>query len=96
VKQLENWVAMQEAKVVRAIAHTTNVQVLCTDERGLLSVYFEPKPFVSFYKMVKNAGLKFAGLQIEFNREMVRIPSIGKTGKVCFTRRKTLRTLFSN
>jgi hypothetical protein len=96
VDQLENWVTMREAKVVRAIAHGTNVQVLCTDERGLLSVYFEHKPFVSFYKLIKNAGLKFTGLQIEFNREIVRIPSIGKTGKVCLTRRKTLRTLFAH
>jgi hypothetical protein len=93
---LENWIAIQEAKIVRAIDHQTNVQVLCTDERGLVSVYFEHKPFCSFYKLIQNAGLNFAGLQIEFNREMVRIPSIGKAGRVCSTRRKTFKTLFSH
>lgn len=87
---------MQEGKVVRIITHRSNVQVLCADERGLLSVYFDQAPFISFYKLIKKAGLKLAGLQIEFNREMVRIPSIGKTGKICSTRQKTLSSLFSH
>jgi hypothetical protein len=93
---MENRVMMQEGKIVRVIDHTTNVQVICTDERGLLSVYFEHKPFVSFYKLIQNAGLKLAGLQIEFDREMVYIPSIGKAARVCSTKRKTLRALFSH
>jgi len=93
---LSRGIAMQEGKIARVIAHKTNVQVLCTDERGLLSVYFEPKPYISFYKRIKNAGLKFAGLQIEFNHEIVRIPSIGKSGLVCLTKRKIFKTLFSH
>ena len=87
---------MQEGKVVRIITHPSNVQVLCADERGLLSVYFDQVPFISFYKLIKKAGLKLAGLQIEFNREEVRIPAIGKTGKICSTRQKTLSSLFSH
>ena len=87
---------MQEGKVVRIITHRSNVQVLCADERGLLSVYFDQGPIISFYKLIKKAGLKLAGLQIEFSREEVRIPAIGKTGKICSTRRKTLSSLFSH
>ena len=62
---------MRAAQVVRFIDQGNNVQVLCADNGGLLSVYFEHLPFISFYRLIRKAGLKLAGLQIEFNRESV-------------------------
>ncbi len=85
---------MQTATVVRIITHTNNVQILCEDDRGLLSVYFEQLPFISFYRLIKKTGLKLAGLKIEFTHEMVHIPAIGKTCETSTSRRKTLKSLF--
>lgn len=85
---------MQAGKVVRVIDHGTSVQVLCADERGLLSIYFEHKPFSLFYNLIRKAGLKLDGLQIEFNRDMVHVPALGKTCRICSIPRKTLKTLF--
>jgi hypothetical protein len=87
---------MQTGKVIRVIYHEQNVQVLCADERGLLSVYFEQTPFISFYKLVRKAGLKLAGLQIEFNREMVRVPALGKTYRVSSMPRKHLQHIYGH
>jgi hypothetical protein len=80
---------MQAAKVVRVIDHGTIVQLLCSDERGLLSVYFDIKPFDLFQKIVKKAGLSLNGLEIEFNMEMVSVTSMGKILRTCPTRKKT-------
>ncbi len=85
---------MQTATVVRIITHTNNVQLLCSDDRGLLSVYFEQMPFISFYRLIKKAGLKLAGLKIEFNHDMVWVPAIGKTCEVSASRRRSLWSLF--
>jgi hypothetical protein len=81
---------MQAAKVVRVIDHGTIIQLLCSDERGLLSVYFDNKPFSIFQKIVKKAGLSLNGLEIEFNMEMVSVTSKGKTLKSCPTRQKAV------
>ena len=74
---------MRAAMVVRFIDQGHNVQVLCADDGGLLSVYFEHLSFISFYRLIRKAGLKMAGLKIEIGRDMVRIPQIGRTCQVC-------------
>jgi hypothetical protein len=84
---ISNAEKMQTAKVVRIFDHGSNIQVLCADEWGLLSVYFEHQPFHLFNKLVHKAGLKLNGLQIQFNRDMVRVPALGKTCAVCSARR---------
>lgn len=66
--------AMRIAKIVRVIDHGTNVQLLCSDDRGLLSVYLEIKRFAHFCRAVRKAGLELLGLQIKFNRDTVLIP----------------------
>lgn len=70
---------MQTAKVVRAIDHGTFIQLLCADDRGLLSVYFDHKPFGLFCKTIQKAGLKLKGLRIKYDRNIVRVPALGKT-----------------
>ena len=69
---------MHTAKVVKVINHGTNVQLLCSDERGLLSVYFEYKPFSLFIRSLQKAGLKLNSLLIDFNQDIVRVPALGK------------------
>jgi len=76
---LKNEGRMQIAQVVRATDHGTIVQILCVDDGGLLSVYFEHKPFSLFYKAIQKAGLKLKGLQIRYDRDRVYVPSLGKT-----------------
>jgi hypothetical protein len=86
---------MSSAQIVRVIAHQTNVQVLCADERGLVSVYFDPDPFASFCKLVKRSGLKLPGLPIEFDRESVHVSALGKTCKIYSSPRNSLKTFFT-
>jgi hypothetical protein len=69
---------MQTAKIVRFFNHGTNVQLLCEDERGLLSVYFKHKPFGRLFRALHKAGLKLNGLPIKFNRDIIRVPALGK------------------
>jgi hypothetical protein len=69
---------MQAGKIVKIIDCGTKMQVLCTDERGLLSVYFENSLFNSFYQTIRKAGLNPEGLQIVFDRNIVQIPSLRK------------------
>jgi hypothetical protein len=80
--------SLHAGKVVKVMDHGTIVQLLCADDRGLLSVYFEIKPFELFQNMVKKAGLSLKGLEIEFNSEIVNITRNGKTIRTCQTRRK--------
>lgn len=68
---------LRSASVVRFINHGTNIQLLCSDERGLLSVYLAPKTFASFYKKIHKSGLRLAGLIIKFNRELLGVPALG-------------------
>jgi hypothetical protein len=70
---------MQTAQVVRATDHGTIVQLLCAADRGLLSVYFEHKPFSLLYKAIQKAGLELKGLQIRYDRDRVHVPALGKT-----------------
>jgi hypothetical protein len=79
---------LQAGKVVKVIDHGTIVQLLCVDDRGLLSVYFEIKSFELFQNMVKKAGLCLKGLEIEFNSEIVNITRNGKTIRTCPTKSK--------
>ncbi len=66
---------MRLGTIVRIIDHGTNVQLMCADERGLLSVYLEIKRFGHLARAVKKAGLELLGLQIKFNRDTVLIPA---------------------
>ena len=70
---------MQTAKVIRATDLGTPVQLLCTDDGGLSSVYLEHKPFSLFYKTILKARPKLKGLQIRYDRERVQVLSIDKT-----------------
>jgi hypothetical protein len=68
---------MQTGHIVRIFDLGAKVQILCADERGLLSVYFERKPFSQFVKAVKRARLKLNGLCINFNKDVIRVPALG-------------------
>ena len=70
---------MQTAQIVRATDHGPIVQVLCADDRGLLSVYFEHKPFSLLYKALRKAGLNLEGLQIRYDRNRVYVLALDKT-----------------
>ncbi len=78
---------MQKAKVIQVMVHSTNVQLLCADERGLLSVYFEHQPFSLFNKVIHEAGLTLKGLQIEFNRSIVHVTVLHKTWNLSSSRK---------
>jgi hypothetical protein len=69
---------MQTAKIVKVLDHGSNIQIMCADERGLLSVYVEQKFFGSFSKTIKRAGLPMNGLLINFDKREVGVPAIGK------------------
>lgn len=69
---------MQTGKIVKVLDHGSNVQLLCADERGLLSVYFEQKFYGSFSKAVKKAGLTPNGLLINFDKRVVGVPALRK------------------
>jgi len=64
---------MQTAKVVKSFNNGSNVQLLCADDNGLLSVYFQHKPYASFIMALQKAGLKLDGLLIRFNRYVVSV-----------------------
>jgi hypothetical protein len=81
---------LQTGKVVREMDHGTMVQLLCSDDRGLLSVYFDTKSFEIFQNIVKKAGLSLKGLEIKFNMEIVNIMVDGKTVRTCPTRKKAI------
>jgi hypothetical protein len=69
---------MQTGQIIRIFNHGTKMQMLCADERGLVSVYFDRKPFYSFFRAIKRAGLKLNGLQINFDRNAIRVPALSK------------------
>lgn len=76
---------LQAAEVVKVFHHGNNVQLLCEDARGLLSVYMKPEVFIRFSQVVQRTGLKLKGLPVEFNRDMVRIIRNGKQRPLTFT-----------
>ena len=70
---------MHIAKVIRVNDLGNTIQLLCVDDSGLSSVYFEYEPFRLLYKAIQKAGLKLKGLQIRYERDRVYVPSLGKT-----------------
>jgi hypothetical protein len=68
---------MQTGHIIRILDYGPKIQILCADERGLLSVYFEPEPFKRFFRAIQRAGLKLSGLLIHFNRDAITIPALG-------------------
>jgi len=68
---------METGKIVRVCDNENNVQIMCSDNCRLISAYFEHNHFMSFYNVVKAAGLKLNGLLISFDRDIVRVPSLG-------------------
>ena len=81
---VSNREAMQIAVLVRILHHGNNVQLLCKDTWGLISVYLEPDTFASFKNAVHRSGLKLKGLKIEFDSEVVRVTGKGKNWSLCF------------
>ena len=77
---------METGKIVRIFNHGYNMQVLCEDDQRLLSIYFEYEHFSSFCKKINKAGLKLNGLLINFDRNIVTVPSLGKRGEYLLTR----------
>jgi len=68
---------MRSATIVRLFDQGTHIQLLCSDERGLLSVYLELKTFQALYKKINKAGINLAGLLIRFNRYLMNVPALG-------------------
>ena len=69
---------MRTGNIIRIFKHGNNVQVMCSDDRGLLSVYFEHGHFISFCRVIKEAGLKLNGLLIKFDRDIIKVPVLGR------------------
>jgi hypothetical protein len=67
---------MQTGKIVRILDQGNQMQILCADERGLLSAYCAHKPFRSFIKKIQRSGLKLDGLLINFDRDVIRVPAL--------------------
>jgi hypothetical protein len=67
---------MQTGQIVKIFDQGATVQILCADERGLLSAYCELKPYRSFIKKIKRAGLKLNGLLINFDSNEIRVPAL--------------------
>jgi hypothetical protein len=64
---------LQRASVMRARDLGGKVQIICTDDHGLLSVYMDYSPFCQFTRILCESGLKMKGTVIEYNRELVRV-----------------------
>jgi hypothetical protein len=69
---------LQTARVIRPIDNGCQVQLLCSDDFGLLSVYFDPGQFEVFLNYLYKANLDLGGLLIAFDRDRVLIPQRGK------------------
>ena len=61
------------ARIVRVFNHGANVQVMCADDLGLLSLYFRQETFSLFNRDIHKAGLKLKDLPIQFDSRTVRI-----------------------
>ena len=64
---------LHRALFIKAIDHGANVQLLCSDERGLLSVYLDRKPFKLFEKALNHTLKKPGGTMIWFDQEIVQL-----------------------
>jgi hypothetical protein len=69
---------LNSARVVKAIDHGSNVQLLCLDERGLLSVYLDPEPFSLFCRGLKRARVELVGALIGFDRDTIQVANLGR------------------
>jgi len=67
---------MQTGKIVRIFDHGAQMQILCADERGLLSAYCERKSLSSLIKTIRRAGLKLNGLLINFDKDVIQVPAL--------------------
>ena len=74
---------LQKACVVRPIDKGDVIQLLCSDDRGLLSVYFDPGQFEIFLNYLYTVSLDLEGLHIQFDKDRVFVPRCGK----CFNRK---------
>ncbi len=86
---MKNQDALQMARVVRVFNHGTNVQLLCIDEWGLISVYFEQQNFNLFNKVIHRLGLSLKGLSIWFNRDIVQVSNPHNKHQIYPVLRKT-------
>ncbi len=74
---------MKTGKIVKIFNNINNIQVMCADDRGLLSVYFDRDHFLSFHKAIRKTGLKLNGLLINFDRHTVNVPALGGRKEYC-------------
>ena len=82
--------SLRPARVIRPTDLGGTVQLLCEDEGGLLSVYFETGQFENFLSYLYKSGLELGGLLIQFDRERVFVPQRGKVFNRQPARRKAL------
>jgi hypothetical protein len=67
---------MKTGQIIRILDLDVNVQILCKDERGLLSIYLDRKPFNTFIKAIRKNGLKLNGLLVHFDKNMICVPAL--------------------
>ncbi len=67
---------MHTGQIIKIFDLEVNLQILCKDERGLLSIYLNRKPFNSFIKAIKKGGLQLNGLLIHFDENMICVPAL--------------------
>ncbi len=70
--------SLRTAHVIRPVDLGRTVQLLCSDDGGLLSVYFETGQFEVFLTYIYKADLELGGLLIQFDGDRVLIPQSGK------------------
>jgi hypothetical protein len=81
---------LRPAQVIRPIDLGGTVQLLCEDEGGLLSVYFEAGQFENFLNYLYKSRIELGGLLIQFDRDRVFVPRRGKVFNRQAVRRKAL------
>jgi hypothetical protein len=69
---------LQTVHIIRPIDNGSRVQLLCSDDRGLLSVYFDPGQFEIFLTYLYKANLELGGLLIQFDKDRVLVPQSGR------------------
>ncbi len=77
---------MQSGEIVKIFDHGNQVQILCLDDRGLLSIFLEHKQFYSLLRVIKRTGLKVNGLLIKFDKDVNKVPALGNN-RYYFTRK---------
>ncbi len=64
---------LRRAFVMRAKDLGGKVQLICSDDLGLLSVYLDYRPFCLLTRILCQSRQEMRGTLIEFNRELVRV-----------------------